>query len=191
VTANNNAQNVSAGKPKASGAVLVALKTTGLKLPKDAVEAPDAAFENGGYVSEDGLTNKPQRSSETTKAWGGDTVMAEQTEYNETFEFKFIETNPTSLKVYFGDANVTVSSDGKTFSVEHNAKPLDLWAFIFEMIKSGNMIQRTVVPNGKIAETGDIVYNGKDPVGYQITVQALPDENGRTAVDYHAVAVAG
>ena len=51
----NNAQNVSVAKPKVGGAIFVA--PLGTDLPTDATTALDAAFQNVGYISEDGLTN--------------------------------------------------------------------------------------------------------------------------------------
>ena len=102
----NNVNNVTAGKPKIGGAVFVAPVTA--VLPTDAVTELDAAFEELGYISEDGLTQAITRDSEAIKAWGGDTVMTTQTDYAETFSFTMIEVMREAVrKVAFGDTNVT------------------------------------------------------------------------------------
>ena len=72
----NVASNVSAGKPKTTGAIWVAPK--GSTLPTDTATALDAAFKCLGYCSDDGLTNSTDLESETIKAWGGDTVLTDR-----------------------------------------------------------------------------------------------------------------
>ena len=65
-TVNNNAQNVTAGKPKVGGAIYFA--PLGSTLPTTATEALDDAFENVGYISDSGLVNSNSPSSENIKA---------------------------------------------------------------------------------------------------------------------------
>ena len=106
----NDANNVTAGKPKVGGAVYrAALGTT---LPEDALSDLAAAFKDMGYISDAGVTNSNSPSNTAIKAWGGDTVLDIQTEKPDTFKMVFIETTREEvLKAVYGDDNVTGDID--------------------------------------------------------------------------------
>lgn len=178
----NTVANVSAGKPAVGGAVFVA--PTGTTLPTDATTALGSAFKALGYCSDDGLTNSNSASSNDVKAWGGDIVMTLQEEKPDQFKFTLIEAlNEDVLKAVYGDANVTGSlSAGLTVNATSAETALNAW--VVEMVMTGNTKKRIVIPNGKISEVGDIVYKDDEAVGYEITLAALPDSNGKTHIEY-------
>jgi hypothetical protein len=174
-------QNVTYGKPKVGGAISIA--TFGTVLPTDAIGALDIEFKNLGYISGDGITNGDNRESETMKAWGGDVVLTSQTEKSDTFKFTLIEAlNTDVLKFYYGEENVTGTLEtGITINV--NSKDLKPVSLVVDMVFQ-NALKRIVIPQAKITETGDIVYNDTDPVGYETTVQAFNDEDGNSHIEY-------
>jgi hypothetical protein len=176
-----NATLVAAGKPKITGGVWRA--PAGTTLPTDASTALGTGFVCLGYVSEDGVTLGVTRESDDIKAWGGDTVMTTQTEFSETFKFTLIETlNIDVKKAVFGDANVTGTlASGMTTTVNSTELPEAVW--VFEMVQNGAAC-RIVVPNGKLSEMGDVTFNDSDPIGYEITITALPDTNGNVSYEY-------
>lgn len=179
--------NVVAGKPLATGGVLIA--PVGTAGPTDATTAPAAAFKAAGYVGEDGLTEATDRSTEKIKAWGGDTVKIVQTDFAVTYSFTFLETlDSTVLKTVYGDGNVTTtaatSTKGTLNTVKVNSEPLPAKAFLFDM-KDGNARIRIHVPQGQITEVGEITYSDSEVVGYAVTVEGLRDTTlGANAVKY-------
>jgi len=179
----NDAQNVSFGKPKATGAVFVA--PAGTTVPTDATSELDVAFKGLGYVSEDGLVNSVETDTESVNAWGGDQVLVGQTTFAETFTVNLIETNPEALKVYYGEDNVTV--DGDNITVNQKTAQLPECVVVFELVLTGGRVKRIVVPRAQIADrSGEITYVDGEAIAYPAAFTAYPDGNGTTHVEYIA-----
>jgi hypothetical protein len=175
-----NTSNVAAGKPKIGGAVSIAATTA--TLPTDATTAL-SGFTNLGYISEDGLTQTITRDSEAIKAWGGDTVMTTQTDFGEEFSFTLLEVLSVDVKkaIYGDDAVTGDLTTGITARV--NSAELTAHAWIFDMVQNGATV-RIVIPNGKVSEVGEITYQDGEPIGYELTVTALPDASGNCSYEY-------
>lgn len=183
----NDSNKVLAGKPLATGGVLVA--PVGSTAPTNAVTALDAAFKALGYVGEDGLTESAERSTDKIKAWGGDVVKVVQTDYAVTYKFTLIETlNADVLKTVHGTSNVTTTaatvSAGTLQAVKLNSDTLPRQAFAFE-VKDGAARIRIYVPQGQITEVGEVTYSDSDVVAYEVTVEAFRDATlGANALKY-------
>ena len=134
-----NSENVSFGKPGASGAVFVA--PAGTAVPTDATTALAAEFQNLGYIHEDGLVNGVETDTESVTAWGGDMVLEDQTSFGENFTFSLIETNVDTLKLYYGDDKVT--EVGGVITIRQNSKPLDEKVVVFENTQESNIDNNT------------------------------------------------
>lgn len=173
---------VSAGKPKIGGAIATA--PVGTALVTDATAELDGAFENLGYISEDGLTNENTRESENIKAWGGQVVASLQSEKEDKFTYTLLEiSNIVVLKEVFGQNNVSGDlSNGITVKV--NADELEERSIVIDMILNNGILKRIVIPVGKIVEMGEVVYKDDEVAGYEVTVQAFPDSEGNTHYEY-------
>lgn len=179
-----NASNVSVGKPLAAGGIFSApLSAT---TPDDATSAL-TGFVDLGYVSDSGLVNSISNDTTDINAWGGDRVLTVRTSRSESFMWTFIETNADVLAEVYGQANVT--EVGTAISVVHNSKDMPNRQYVFEIALTGDRVKRIVVPNGKITEVGDVTYVDGEPIGYEVTLSALPDADGNTAYEYIASTV--
>ena len=185
----NDASNVSVGKPLASGAIFVA--PSGTTAPTDAETALAATFNGVGYISEDGVTNAIKTDTTPVKAWGGDAVLSSQTSREETFKFKMIEANETSLEQAFGKGNVSKDSVSGAITVKHNGQEHGVYVYVIEIVLSSSKVKRVVVPNGKVIELGDVVYKDDEAIGYEVTLSAAPDSSGNTAYEYIAAVTEG
>lgn len=153
----------------------------GSTLPTDATATLDAAFIPQGYISEDGVTMTTDRSTEKVKAWGGDTVRIIQSDYVNTFQFTFLETTSVTLSALHGDDNVSTSGGGTAVTI--NGKVLPTSAWVFEILDGENRI-RIVAPNAQVTEVGEVQFSHNAVTQRQLTVEALPDEDGNTAYMY-------
>ncbi len=181
-----NVKNVSAGKPKVSGAVYRA--ESGATLPTNATSELGSTYKELGYISEDGVTNSNAPETEEVKAWGGDVVLAVQTDKPDTFEMKLIETMRVEvLKMIYGADNVAEESDG-SITVKATAAEAEEAVYVIDMVLRNGALKRIVIPDGKISDLGDIEYKDEDATGYEVTITALPDADGVTHYEYIAPA---
>ena len=176
-----SSSNVSAGKPKVTGAIFIA--PVGTTLPTDSTTALNSAFVELGYASDAGVVNSESRETETIKAWGGDTVLKPFTGKEDTFQFTLIEAlNVNALKLVYGDSNVTGDLTNG-ISIKSAAEDLDYHSFVIEMVLNG-AVKRIVIPSAKVTEVGDITYADGEAIGYDTTLSAVPDAAGGTHYEY-------
>lgn len=180
----NTVSYVTAGKPKATGAVYRA--PLGTTVPTDPTTALDGAFVCLGFCSDDGVTNTGEMESENIKAWGGQNVLTTSSSSDDTFKFKLIEAlNKDVLKFIYGDSSVSGDlTTGTGIAVGVKGYSQDDNIIVIDMVMRNNAVKRIVIPNATISEVGEIVYKDNEAVGYDITLACAADTNGNTHYEY-------
>ena len=131
-------------------------------------------FDGLGYVSEDGVTETRDRSSDTIKAWqGGANVRTVVTDGTLTYNFTLLETKKETVELFYGTTVTEAASDGSFVIVPTNTGGRK--SFVIDVVDGAELI-RTYIPQGEVTEVGDRVYAGGDPIGYEVTVTAYPDD---------------
>lgn len=176
------AANVSVGKPKVGGAVYRA--PLGTALPTDAKTQLDVAFKDMGYCSDDGVENENKISSEDIKAWGGATVATPLKEKTDNFKLTLIEAlNVDVLKAIYGDENVTGTIEAG-IKIGVGIKDNDDASWVIDMIMTGSVLKRMVIPSAKISDMEKITYKDNDAISYGLTLSAHPDSSENTHYEY-------
>lgn len=148
----------------------------GTTLPTTVGGALNAAFEDLGYVSEDGIVQAINSSITNIKAWqNGDIVRKIQTEHDLTYALSLLETSDETLAAYYGNY-----VDGV---VELNGEQGVRQAWVFQIVDGHDQI-RIVVPDGQVTERGDVTYANDEAIMYPLTITAYPDADGVKAYLY-------
>jgi hypothetical protein len=175
------ATNVTAGKPKISGAIFSA--PIGSTVPTDAITALDSAFNDLGYVSSDGVTRSISKSTTTIKEWGGGTVLITEDEKTVTVKLKLIEyLNPDVQGFVHGEENVT-GTVATGMHVGINDDEAAEHIVVIDQVMKGGVPQRMVINKGVITEIGDTTYVGNNAVSYDLTITAMNPDGGGNKID--------
>ena len=176
------ATNVTAGKPKTSGAVFCA--PVGTTLPTDATTALGTAFKDLGFVSEDGVTRSISKSTGNIKEGGGGVVLVTEDEKTVTVKFKLIEYMSADVQGFVhGESNVTGTlTTGMHVGINDDEAVEHI--VVIDQVMKGGIPQRMVINRGVITAIGDTVYVGNDAVAYDVTITALTPDSGNKIDEY-------
>lgn len=176
-----NAQKVLVGAPdqKTTGAISSAPLET--DLPDGPADALDPEFKSSGYVSENGVTLTPERSTTGIKDWSGAIVRQLLEEFDGKLAWEHLETNEESLKNYFGDDNVTIedatAEHGKLTTAVLGAYELPRKSWVFR-IKDGKNKVLIKVPDGQVTEQGEVAFTKSGAILWPVTLSTYPDDKG-------------
>ena len=141
------------------------------------------AFVGNEYVSEDGVTLSPARTTTDIKDWSGSVVRKVLESFDGTLQWTMISTDRAALEVAFGSKHLTYSnansSHGNQAQVALGAFMPDEYAWVF-LIKDGNARVVIAVPDGQITEVGDVTFASNAAVGWPVTLSCYPDSSGNS-----------
>ena len=157
-------------------------------LPTDATSSFPNGYYGLGYISQDGLSNTPSAENASIKAWNGQEVINYASGYAETYSFKCIELKPVVLQVVWGNERVS-GTRASGMTVTHSRYGFGtVRVFCALIVHVDGSISRHVIPRGKLQSVDAIAYKDDEPIGYQVTIAALPggfsDDVMATAREY-------
>ena len=180
----NTEVRVGAPDQKVTGAIKHAPVGTALPDLSDITQAAvtiNEAFTGDEYVSEDGLTLSPSRSTTEIKDWSGATVRKVLESFDGTLSWTMISTNAGALSIAFGSNHITTvaatAAHGAQVKAALGAYLPEEQAWVF-LMKDGDARIIIVVPDGQITEVGDVTFASNAAVGWQVTLSCYPDANG-------------
>lgn len=148
---------------------VVAYGALGATAPTSAVSTI-ATLTDCGYVSEDGITESRDQSTEKIKAWqNAATVRESVTEGSITYKFTLIQTDATTVALaYDSTPDPTTGAVVLQPAVSRQHR-----AFVIDVV-DGTEVIRHWIPDGQISELGDVVYQNGAPIGYELTLTTFP-----------------
>jgi hypothetical protein len=149
----------------------------GTAMPTTATAAPGAAFEELGWLGDDGLTETRDVNSDQKRAWqGGALVRTVRASDSRQFKFVCWETNATTIGLTRPGSTPTTATGVTTTPVKAYTGS-DIRAWIIDQ-RDGAINNRKLIPHGEVVDMGDIVGKNGDLVAYELTVEVYPDTNG-------------
>ena len=179
-----NAKKVFAPTPLQSATTgAVAVAPEGTAIPTSARAALTDAWDDSGYVSEDGLSVTITRSTTPIRDWSKADVRNLLTEFGGAIAVSFLQVDEFAANRMFGESNVTVtdatSSAGEIISIAIGAElpPIEAWCF---SMKDGEARIRVCVPRGQMTDVNQVDF--KPDAGNTIggTLTAYDDGTGKS-----------
>lgn len=163
-----------------TGAVYVG--PTATPAPTGATTAVGVGFTDLGYLSEDGVTESRERSTNEIRAWQKASLVREVvTESSMSYSFTLIETNEETVGLYYG---TTVDSVTGAVQIDPSATG-GRKSYVID-IEDGDSDMRVYIKDAEVSEVGETQYSNGEAIGYEITLRAYPDANGVCAQKYYS-----
>lgn len=149
----------------------VSYAATSEAAPADADTPLGAGWRDVGYLSDDGVVEARDRSTNNIVGWqNADVVRTTITETEMSVQFTMIESNPNSIELFYaapvdpldGSVEIVPSQTGGRRSL------------VVDYI-DGDKFVRLYLPQAEVLEVGESTLTSGDPVGYDVTVRAYPD----------------
>lgn len=144
----------------------------GTPLPVTVTATLNAAFDEVGLMTTDGLSENYAVTKELLKAWQRPAgVRTITTEVSWKWKFQAFETSYLTLGLYYPGA--TTTSDGTTAITSIPAVPGETSLAWVIQIEDGDVLTRYAIAKGDITERGEVAHKYTDGTFYEMTVSVL------------------
>lgn len=149
----------------------------GSTAPVDPTAEPDEAFEETGWLSDDGVTETRDVDSSPKRAWqGGVIVRTVRSGDSRTFKFVCLETKALTMGLV-RPGSTPVTTGGITKTPVKVFLGQDIRAWIIDTI-DGDVHTRKNIATGEVTDVADIKNSAGDITAYELTVTCYPDADG-------------
>jgi len=173
------------GAPDQSTTGAVSFADTSATMPTTAIATLSGEWDDGGYVSEDGVAVTPSFSTTDIKDWSRNSVRTLLDEFTGEVKFAFIQTDYDSLVAIFGSASVSktdaTAGHGEQITVKMGARMAPAKAWCFSM-KDGDARARIVLPNAQPVIDGDLTFVANEPIKWSVSLKCNADSNGDSII---------
>ena len=176
----NSTDNVSSTKGVRGGYIFVA--PVGTTLPTGYSTALPTAYKCLGFISEDGYVETVDSDSEDLVDMNGDLMDSPQTSRVESAQLTLAEIKAMTLKLMYGDENVTDKAG--VITVKHNGNSNGTWVVVLDLLLKNNRKWRKVVPLFQCSELDDLTLAVGELAARALTAKYLTDGDGNTCYDY-------
>lgn len=155
----------------ANGYAMVA--ALGAAVPTDVASAWPAAWAGMGVISEDGLTESRDESSDDYWGRGSLLLRTVRSKHKRTFKVSALEDNPVVKGLIDPNFFKTVTTGVATTYIKNPTKVRDLRMFGFEDT-DGISVYRVFVPNGEVVNVGDAQKTENGMLMRELTINVYP-----------------
>lgn len=176
-------EEAAVGSALVTGAVFVAPTST--PLPTDATTELDAAFKMLSFTDEGGVIFTESSNKKELRVWEGQALARTiRTGRAEQVKLKPVNINKRVAEITWGADAVSADQAG-ALSIGHHGGPVEPVHMVIEVIPFAGAVQRFCL-KGQLTELGDLVLNGQDSEGREMTFDCLALPDGKTVHEYIA-----
>ena len=146
----------------------------GATAPSDSGTAPDAAYVDMGYVTEDGVTLTFDRTTEDVNAWQGTKLRVITTDEPASVAFALMETDMNTLPVVYGGGTVGGAADDYTFTPPGKGDNA-IRSMIIDW-EDGDIVYRYYFPRVQIEGSVEQTFAANAPLTYPLTFGVLDND---------------
>lgn len=154
----------------------VAYAATSEAAPTDAETALEGNWRDVGLLSEDGVVETRERSTNNIIAWqNSDIVRVTTTEASITVQFTMIQTNPDTLALFYGAEVDAVDGSVEIVPRESGGRRSVVVDYV-----DGDKMVRLYLPNAEVTEVEGPTLTAGEAAAYGVTLTGYPHQVGES-----------
>lgn len=145
--------------------------------PTSGDDTLDDAYQDDGYVSDDGLEIKFDNGADKVKDWNLDTIAVIQKSNEATLTVTFAQVSAALASLLFGEENVTVTSGKLTkISYDGGLRPHRQYAFLQ---KDNNGPSILDIGDGQVSSIDGVTFKKDEIVSFKTEIELFKDKDGK------------